>query len=197
MLATVAAVLASAYLIGSINFAIIVMRAVGRADPRTRGSGNPGVTNVARSAGRPLAAVILLLDLARAAIVEVAAARLCPPEAIAWAGLALLAGNRYPIWHGLRGGKGVANYLGFVASIRPLGAVVACVTWIVAHALTKVPAVASMAMAIVLAFVAAASLPFAPLPLSATALSLLLIAHAHWSNWRALKKDTVRRIVRP
>jgi glycerol-3-phosphate acyltransferase PlsY len=178
------AVLVGSYLIGSVNFAILVTRISGAVDPRTVHSRNPGVANVARSSGRTVAGVVLALDLARAALVEIVAAKLCAPEAIAWAGLALVVGNRYPLWHGLRGGKGVAAYLGFVAALHPLGAAAACAVWLLAYAAARVVAIASTAMAVALAVVACATLPLSALPLSATALSLLLIVHGHRRNWR-------------
>ncbi|WP_204352132.1 glycerol-3-phosphate acyltransferase, partial [Klebsiella pneumoniae] len=45
----------AAYLIGSISFAVVVSRAMGLADPRTYGSGNPGATNVLRSGNKKAA----------------------------------------------------------------------------------------------------------------------------------------------
>ena len=58
---SVAAVLA-AYCIGSLSFAVIVSRAMGLADPRSYGSGNPGATNVLRSGKRSAAVLTLALD---------------------------------------------------------------------------------------------------------------------------------------
>jgi acyl phosphate:glycerol-3-phosphate acyltransferase len=58
--------LLAAYLIGSIPFALIVSRAMGLADPRSFGSGNPGATNVLRSGNKAAAALTLLGDAAKA-----------------------------------------------------------------------------------------------------------------------------------
>ncbi|HEY5284699.1 MAG TPA: glycerol-3-phosphate acyltransferase, partial [Polyangia bacterium] len=113
------AVLVASYLVGSLNFAIIVSRIGGFPDPRTLHSGNAGASNVARVAGRPLAGLVLLLDMARAVSVQWVAARSCSPGWIPWAGLALILGNRFPLFHGFRGGKGVATYLGFVGAAQP------------------------------------------------------------------------------
>ena len=57
---TTIAFIVAAYLIGSLSFAVIVSRAMGLADPRTFGSGNPGATNVLRT-GKKTAAVLTLL----------------------------------------------------------------------------------------------------------------------------------------
>ena len=56
------AIAVGAYLLGSLSFAVIVSRAMGLADPRSYGSGNPGATNVLRSGSKKAAAATLLLD---------------------------------------------------------------------------------------------------------------------------------------
>src|SRR5258706_13762231 len=50
----------TAYLIGSLSFAVIVSRAFSLPDPRTYGSGNPGATNVPRT-GKKVAALLTLI----------------------------------------------------------------------------------------------------------------------------------------
>jgi glycerol-3-phosphate acyltransferase PlsY len=183
---TALVVLVSAYLVGSWNFSVTVLRLAGRADPRTVHSGNPGVTNVARTAGVAVAAIVLGLDLARAVVVQRAAMHWCPFEVVPWVAVALIVGNRFPVWHRFRGGKGVASYLGFVGATAPWGAAVACGAWLVTYAATRVAAAASMAMvfglAVAMALAAARTLP----AFAATALSVLLIVAAHAPNWRAL-----------
>ena len=59
-----------AYLLGSLSFAVIVSKAMGMADPRSYGSGNPGATNVLRS-GKKKAAVLTLLGDALKGLVAV------------------------------------------------------------------------------------------------------------------------------
>ncbi|HEY2356160.1 MAG TPA: glycerol-3-phosphate acyltransferase, partial [Phenylobacterium sp.] len=58
----IAAALIGGYLLGSIPFGVIVMKAAGAGDPRAIGSGNIGATNVLRSGRRDLAALTLLGD---------------------------------------------------------------------------------------------------------------------------------------
>jgi len=181
-------VLVCAYLIGSWNFSVTVLRLAGRADPRTVHSGNPGVTNVARTAGLGVAAIVLVLDLARAVIAERVAARFCWTTFLPWVGFALILGNRFPLWHGLRGGKGVSSYLGFTGAIQPWGAVVACAGWLAAYGVTRISAVASMAMLVGLTATMVLSVPRTASALVATSLSVLLIVAGHAPNWRALRK---------
>lgn len=187
MLIRIAGVLLGAYLLGSINFAIAVLALRGLPDPRTLHSRNAGTTNVVRVGGRAVATVVLALDLARAACVEVLAAAIIPPPVLPWVGLALLAGNRFPIWHDWKGGKGVANYLGFVLALRPAGAALSALAWVVVYAVVRVPALASMAMIAALGITVSVSVPETPLGLGATALCLLLIVLGHRGNWQSMR----------
>ena len=141
----------AAYGAGSVNFAILVFRSTGRGDPRRRGSGNPGATNVYRQAGLGWAAGILLLDMGRAVGVALAAAALLPFWQVPWIGLGLILGNRFPCFHGFRGGKGVANYLGFTTVVAPLWAGIGVLAWAAAHLIWRTPFLSSFAMVACLA----------------------------------------------
>jgi len=139
-----------AYLAGSINFSIILFRFFGKEDPRSAYSGNAGTTNVYRQAGPIWAAIVLLLDIGRAALVALIAKYLFTSSQIPWMGLALVIGNAYPCFHGFKGGKGVANYLGFTAVLSPYGAIASCVAWVIVYLIKRVPFIASFAMIAVL-----------------------------------------------
>jgi glycerol-3-phosphate acyltransferase PlsY len=187
-LATIALLVAS-YLFGSLNFAISVLRLGRFPDPRRLHSGNPGTSNVARVAGRPLAGLVLLLDMARAVLVQWAASQWCPPDYVPWAGLALILGNRFPLYHGFRGGKGVATYLGFAGAAQPWLALLACGAWVLSYLPTKIPALASMAMLFVLAGAALRASPFTITAVSGTLVTAALIVAGHWKNWVAWRRQ--------
>lgn len=142
---------AAAYLAGSINFSILAFRISGREDPRQHGSGNPGATNVYRQAGLGWAATVLLLDMARAMAVAVAATTLLPFWQVPWVGLGLIMGNHWPLFHRFRGGKGVANYLGFTVVFAPVWAVIGALAWGAAHLVWRTPFISSFAMVFCLA----------------------------------------------
>jgi glycerol-3-phosphate acyltransferase PlsY len=181
------AVLAGAYLVASLNFSIILLKLTGHGDPRVQKSGNPGTTNTARIAGRGFAALVLVLDVARAALVQVVAAHLSPPEWVPWAALALVLGNRFPLWHGFRGGKGVAALLGFVLALNPALALLSCLAWVGVYGLLRIPAAASMGMLLALSAAMIHQWPIAALPVTGTLLTTTLIVLAHGPNWKTLR----------
>jgi glycerol-3-phosphate acyltransferase PlsY len=100
-----------AYLIGSVSFAIVLSRLAGMPDPRSYGSGNPGATNVLRS-GRKLVAALTLAGDGGKGWLAVWLAALFAPGAVAYAALAVFLGHLFPVFHRLRGGKGVATAAG-------------------------------------------------------------------------------------
>ncbi|MCF8024352.1 MAG: glycerol-3-phosphate acyltransferase [Desulfobacteraceae bacterium] len=171
-----------AYCLGSVNFAIVFFRLFQKGDPRNRFSGNPGATNVYRQAGLRAAALVLFLDLGRAAAVSAAAMLLFPPPSVGWFGLALLIGNRYPCFHGFRGGKGVANYLGFSAVIVPVAALLSCIVWSIAFGLVRRPFIGSFAMVGVLAGATMAKWQDFPLAMAGSAVTAMFIVFNHRAN---------------
>ena len=109
--------LVTAYLVGSVPFAVVVSRLFGMADPRSYGSGNPGATNVLRSGNKLAAALTLVGDALKGWLAVFAAANLAPAlelGAIAApaAGLMAFLGHLFPVFLGFKGGKGVATAAG-------------------------------------------------------------------------------------
>ncbi len=142
---------AIAYGAGSVNFSILAFRFTGREDPRHHGSGNPGATNVYRQAGIGWAVAVLLLDVGRAVALALAAKMLLPFWQVPWVGLGLILGNRFPCFHGFKGGKGVANYLGFTLAVAPVWAALGALAWGAAHLVWRTPFLSSFAMLFFLA----------------------------------------------
>jgi glycerol-3-phosphate acyltransferase PlsY len=145
-----AAVSLAAYLAGSVNFSIVLFRILGWEDPREAFSGNPGVTNVYRIKGPVLAGIILVLDLGRSFLVAWAATHFLPLHLVPAAGLALMIGNRYPCFHGFRGGKGVSTFIGFTLYANPLFAAASMALWVLIYGIVRIPFIASFGMALVL-----------------------------------------------
>jgi len=109
-----------AYLLGSVPFAYLVVRGLSGVDIRSIGSGNVGATNVLRSAGTPAAAAVLVLDIAKgAAPVVLGRALDAPPAVLGACALAAVLGHVFPVFLGLRGGKGVATAAGAIGALSP------------------------------------------------------------------------------
>ena len=139
-----------AYLAGSINFSILTFKILKLGDPREKFSGNAGVTNVYRQAGMLWASIVFLLDMGRSCAIAFACVTFLPAGYISWVGLALIFGNRFPVFHGFRGGKGVANFLGFSAVVNPYAAAAAAQLWVILYFVARIPFLASFFMIAVL-----------------------------------------------
>ncbi|TXL68640.1 glycerol-3-phosphate 1-O-acyltransferase PlsY [Zeimonas arvi] len=125
----------AAYLIGSVSFAVVVSKAMGLADPRSYGSKNPGATNVLRTGNRKAALFTLLGDalkgVAAVLIAKALADRLGFGDGtIALVALAAFVGHLFPVFHGFKGGKGVATAAGVLIALHPLLGLGTLLTWI-------------------------------------------------------------------
>lgn len=114
------------YLLGSINFAIIICKRMAGFDIREKGSKNAGTTNVLRTVGKQAAAMTLICDILKgvvAVLLAMLAASIwddADPEALKYlAGLMAIIGHTFPIYYGFRGGKGVATSLGVLLIVNP------------------------------------------------------------------------------
>lgn len=182
MLIKLAAMLLVAYLAGSVNFSILLFKILGKGDPRSQFSGNPGATNVYRQAGKIWAAVVLLLDMGRAIMIAVLAVRLLPANVVTLPGLALIIGNRFPCFHGFQGGKGVANYLGFTVLLAPVATAVSALAWLFTFLLFRKPFLASFAMVLVLGAGTMWAFRGLPAAMAVTGLTMLMIFFNHKQN---------------
>jgi glycerol-3-phosphate acyltransferase PlsY len=140
-----------AYVAGSVNFAIIFFKLTGKEDPRLGFSGNAGTTNVYRQAGILWAAIVFLLDIGRAIAVAFTAICFLEKPLLPWAGFFLILGNSFPCFHGFRGGKGVANYLGFTVLIAPWAALLSAAIWLAVYGIVRTTFIASFFMIFTLA----------------------------------------------
>jgi len=121
-----------AYFIGSISTAIVSCKMLGKADPRTVGSKNPGATNVLRHAGKKAAFFTLFGDILKGLVpVAIGHALNLDWQWLGLIGLAALLGHIYPIYYGFKGGKGVATALGVYIGLQPLVGLVVILTWLI------------------------------------------------------------------
>jgi glycerol-3-phosphate acyltransferase PlsY len=171
-----------AYFAGSVNFAIIFFKLTGKDDPRLSFSGNAGTTNVYRQTGYFWATVILLLDIGRALGVAVVAVHFLEGKYLPWACFFLVLGNSFPCFHGFRGGKGVANYLGFTALIAPWAALIAAAIWLAVYGIVRITFIASFFMIFILALGQAFTLDWNFSAVTGAATTFLLILFSHRKN---------------
>jgi glycerol-3-phosphate acyltransferase PlsY len=179
------------YLAASINFSIILFKILGQGDPRDRFSGNAGTTNVSRQLGKFWGAVILLLDVGRAAAIAQIGFWYLPGPWVPVLGLILVIGNQKPLFHGFRGGKGVAGYLGFTAFISPVTAGVSCLTWVVVFGLFRVTFIGSFSMIAVLGVGTMMRYAWDPLVIVTAGITITLIFWAHKINIMAFQKRRI------
>jgi glycerol-3-phosphate acyltransferase PlsY len=148
MTLAIAIAIVAAYVVGSIDFAVIVARMHG-VDIHEVGSGNPGASNVLRSIGRLPAAMVLIGDTLKgvigAAMGMIAAGSV--DFQVEWAflaGFAAVIGHCYPVFHRFRGGKGVATGLGVLLFTVPIVGVIVVAGWLVLVKLTKTASISSL-----------------------------------------------------
>ena len=110
-----------AYIIGSINFSIIISKKMAGFDVREKGSGNAGTTNVLRAVGKKAAAITLSCDILKGVVSIIIAIIIgkffeSANKAILVqiAALAVVIGHTFPVFFGFKGGKGVATSLGIL-----------------------------------------------------------------------------------
>lgn len=151
-----------AYLLGSVNFAIIVTRRFIHADIRSFGSGNAGATNVLRTQGIWPAAITMTGDIAKSAaavaiggvILTSALSAAYPANASDFgqvsfigkylAGLGCILGHLYPVFFNFRGGKGVASSFGLMLILDWRVAIVCLVIFVVTVAISKMVSLGSI-----------------------------------------------------
>ena len=191
--------LVGGYLLGSIPFGILVMRAAGAGDPRAIGSGNIGATNVLRSGRRGLAALTVLGDGGKGALAVLAAwlaTRASAPDAqlelMAVAGGAAFVGHLFPVWLRFRGGKGVATFFGvLLAAAWPVG-VVAGAAWLIVAFVFRMSSLAAL-VAVALAPLVALALG-RPIVAGLALFMGVLVYARHIPNIRRLMKGQEPRM---
>ncbi len=196
-------VLAGAYLLGSIPWSYLVVRWLRGADVRAAGSGNAGATNVLRLAGKGPGALALLLDFGKGAAAVVASRALGASIALAaGAAIAVTLGHVFPIFLGLRGGKGVATGAGAMVVLAPLAVLIAAVVFIAVVWVRRYVSLGSLAAAATLPIAVVSLQTWGQLPhdgppraMAAAAIATLVVA-CHRGNLRRLWRGTERRLGR-
>ncbi|QKS71080.1 glycerol-3-phosphate 1-O-acyltransferase PlsY [Paenalkalicoccus suaedae] len=134
------------YLIGSISFSFLMGRLLRKLDIREHGSGNAGATNTLRVLGVGPAIIVLLLDCAKGIVAVVIGLQVSngDPVIAGACGLAAVLGHNWPIFHGFRGGKGVATTIGVLATLVFWPALIAGTIAIISIIITRFVSLGSL-----------------------------------------------------
>lgn len=191
-----------AYLIGSVSFAVVVSKCMRLPDPHSYGSGNPGATNVLRT-GNTLAAVLTLIGDALKGYFAVMLARVLLGDdsltstlhswLLCGVVLAVFLGHLLPVFHGFKGGKGVATACGILFGINWILGLATLSTWIIVATFMRYSSLAALAAAIFGPIYFVLLFGLQPMGLALLAVSALLIWR-HRSNIQNLLNGTETRI---
>ena len=162
--------LVSAYLLGSISFAVWVGRIFYHTDVRKQGSGNAGTTNTIRVLGWGPGLAVLLLDafkgwlaifisqtlIEKVGLVclfghlgEVDPCSYCSDGFLVLTAVCVLLGHIFPLYTGFKGGKGVATMVGIALALYPNAILVAFAVFLLIFFCTHYVSLASMVGSIV------------------------------------------------
>lgn len=150
-----------AYLIGSINFAVIFTKKFNNVDVRDFGSGNAGATNVMRVSGSKAGIFTFVADALKGAVAaglgrvvsyyvlsgsELSVCNAaCNPIHIAFAcSLACMLGHCFPVFFGFRGGKGVATSVGLFYVCCPISITFGLICFAVSMIISKTVSLSSL-----------------------------------------------------
>lgn len=144
-----------AYIIGSVNFSVIISKKFAGFDVREKGSGNAGTTNMLRSVGKGAAALTLVCDILKGVIsigIAILIGNMIPgidkALLVQIAGIAVVLGHTFPIFFGFKGGKGVATSLGVLIMTNWQIGLICLVFAILLMALTRMVSLGSCATAV-------------------------------------------------
>ena len=166
------------YLLGAIPFGYLYGRLAGIGDIRNIGSGNIGATNVLRTGRKGLAALTLLSDAAKGFVPVLLIRQYFGMEPALFCAAGAFLGHLYPIWLRLRGGKGVATYIGVITALYwPAGAFY-CAVWLGIAVVTRYSSLSALIAAALTPIFVAVLVPGA-LYVFMLALSAVLIARHH------------------
>ena len=157
-----AGVIILAYLIGSINFAVIFTKAFAHKDIRDEGSGNAGMTNVMRAVGVMPGLLTFLCDALKGAAAcylgkvvfdslhtAVESRHFLGVYGAFACGVACMIGHIFPVFFQFKGGKGVAISVGIFAICNPLAIIAGLAVFAVLLPTVKIMSISSLTATVV------------------------------------------------
>lgn len=195
------ALILAAYLLGSLSGSLLLGRLRG-VDIRQQGSGNAGGTNAFRTQGLRFALGVVAIDIGKGALAAWLALRYAPVASALsvtahgyLAAFAAIVGHVWPLWHGLRGGKGAATAVGGLLVLWPFSLPPLLMVWIATLVLSGYVGLATVLAALCLPLLAWWSEAGEPRLWFACAAALLIV-FTHRGNLARLRAGTESRFAR-
>jgi glycerol-3-phosphate acyltransferase PlsY len=191
-----------AYLIGSVSFAVVVSKCMNLPDPHSYGSGNPGATNVLRTGNKVAAGLTFFGDalkgflavvLARAVMGDLPLDEYLNSWIMGGVVLAVFLGHLFPVFHGFKGGKGVATACGILFGINFVLGLATLGTWVIVAVFLRYSSLAALAAAVFGPIYFVFLFGIRPMALALLLICVLLIWR-HRSNIQNLLNGTESRI---
>lgn len=192
---------AISYLLGSVNFALVISKRKYHEDIREYGSGNAGTTNMLRVYGKKAALSAFVGDLLKGVLAAGLGLLFAGQTCGYIAGFACILGHCFPVWYHFKGGKGVATTLGVITVLEPVVGILCLLVFIGVVAFSRYVSLGSVMAAIVYPMLLngcisvlygtllAAEAPEAAifaLPRLFSILIMLVIVARHWENIKRL-----------
>ena len=191
-----------AYLIGSISFAVVVSKCMRLPDPHSYGSGNPGATNVLRTGNKKAAVLTLIGDALKGYLAVMLSRMILGDQSLtatlgSWVlcgvVIAVFLGHVFPLFHGFKGGKGVATACGILFGINVILGAATLGTWMIVAMFMRYSSLAALAAAIFGPIYFVFLFGFQPMAIALLIVCLLLIWR-HRSNIKNLMNGTEGRL---
>lgn len=202
MLASLAAA-AAAYLLGSVNCAVLFSTVFFGEDIRSHGSGNAGTTNMLRTYGAKAAALTFAGDILKGVcavllgrlLFSLLGAEAQQTYGAYLAGYTAILGHMFPLYFRFKGGKGVATGLGAVCAINPAVFGVVFTVGILIAAISGFVSLASLSGAVLFPMLLAGSMllkngVISPMELLLACGIALLVIYNHRENIKRLLSGT-------
>lgn len=188
----------AAYIIGSVQWGLYLVRLTNQVDVRTIGSGKTGTTNVLRAAGKFAAAIVLVADATKGYAIVLLARTVSDNDYLQGAVLAaVIAGHIWPILASFKGGRGIATGVGAIAGLDPSSAGIALSVFIPVVIISRYVSLGSVlsVLAAIITFGVNAFAFDKPLPHFWFVLLMgIIIIGMHHDNLRRLVAGTERRL---
>lgn len=143
------------YIIGCANFAIITCKLLYNKDIRDYGSGNAGMTNVARTFGKVPAVIVTIGDFAKGAIAMLIAHLIAglfglsnfPFYGSYIVAICVMLGHCFPVFYGFRGGKGILVSAGVILVLNPWILLILIAIFLIVFLISRIVSLGSISVA--------------------------------------------------